>query len=177
MVSVRGNRDWKTLKGVRAGLSLRFTIYPTEVDFNENKAVIYCSIFPKSLEGLEETLDRWNINYIKDNLKRLKKDLKDAEDIAEDFYREDDLEAAIANFAEEHDLKISAEELAKKWIRMRMTDCSDKIPSIPLRNEEDPKTFGKEIRLGIEEAEVKFSFGDVHNSNRDVCRTTSSEWV
>ena len=66
---VSGSQDWKSLKGVREGLSLRFTIVPTEVDFNENRAVIYCSIFPRSLDGLQATLDRWNINYIKLNLK------------------------------------------------------------------------------------------------------------
>ena len=45
VVSVTGSQDWKSLKGVREGLSLRFTIVPTEVDFNENRAVIYWYAF------------------------------------------------------------------------------------------------------------------------------------
>ena len=167
MVKLTGNQDWQSLKGVKNGLSLRFTIFPTEVDFNQNTAVIYCSIFPKSLVGLQETLKSWNINYIKDDLKnrirtefKSEKDLKDALEIAEDFYsyidNQEDLEAAIADFAEENNLKLAKEELAKNWIKKRMTDSSDKIPSIALRNEDDPKTYGKEIRLGIEENEVRF---------------------
>ena len=159
MVRVSGNQDWKSLKGVREGLSLRFTIVPTEVDFNENRAVIYCSIFPRSLDGLQATLDRWNINYIKLNLKTLKKGLKDAEEFAEELYnyigRQEDLEEAIAKFGQENDISLSEEDLAKKWIKMKMTDATDKIPTIPLKDENDPTIYGKKIRLGIEENEVR----------------------
>ena len=158
VVRVSGNQDWKSLKGVKEGLSLRFTIVPTEVDFNENRAVIYCSIFPRSLDGLQTTLDRWNINYIKINLKTLKKGLKDAEEIAEELYnyigRQEDLEEAIAKFGQENELSLSEEDLAKKWMRMRMTDATDKIPTIPLKDENEPTIYGKKIRLGIEENEV-----------------------
>ena len=158
MVRVSGNQDWKSLKGVREGLSLRFTIVPTEVDFNENRAVIYCSIFPRSLEGLKATLDRWNINYIKLELKKLKKGLKDAEESAEELYndigRQEDLEEAIAKFGQENELSLPGEDLAKRWIKMKMTDATDKIPTIPLKDEKDPTIYGKKIRLGIEENEV-----------------------
>ena len=158
VVRVSGNQDWKSLKGVKEGLSLRFTIVPTEVDFNENRAVIYCSIFPRSLDGLQTTLDRWNINYIKINLKTLKKGLKDAEEIAEELYnyigRQEDLEEAIAKFGQENELSLSEEDLAKKWMRMKMTDATDKIPTIPLKDENEPTIYGKKIRLGIEENEV-----------------------
>ena len=158
VVRVSGNQDWKSLKGVKEGLSLRFTIVPTEVDFNENRAVIYCSIFPRSLDGLQTTLDRWNINYIKINLKTLKKGLKDADEIAEELYnyigRQEDLEEAIAKFGQENELSLSEEDLAKKWMRMKMTDATDKIPTIPLKDENEPTIYGKKIRLGIEENEV-----------------------
>ena len=52
VVSVSGSQDWKSLKGVKEGLSLRFTIVPTEVDFNENRAVIYWYAFlaPQHME-------------------------------------------------------------------------------------------------------------------------------
>ena len=158
MVKVSGNQDWKSLKGVKEGLSLRFTIVPTDVDFNENYCVIYCSIFPKSLEGLQTTLDRWNINYIKLSLKTLKKGLKDAEEFAEELYnyigKQEDLEEAIAKFGQENELNLSEEDLAKKWMKMKLTDATDKIPTIPLKNENDPTIYGKKIRLGIEENEV-----------------------
>ena len=155
VVRVNGSRDGK---GVREGLSLRFSIFPTEVSHTENRAVLYCSIFPKSLEGLRETLNRWNINNIRDNLRKLKKDLKDADEIAEEFYNnignQEELERAIAVFAQDHDIKVSEEDLAKRWIRMRLNDSSEKIPTIPLRNENEPQIHGKHIRLGIEESEV-----------------------
>ena len=163
MVRVSGNQDWKSLKGVKEGLSLRFTIVPTEVDFNENRAVIYCSIFPRSLDGLQASLDRWNINYIKLELKRLKKGLKDDEgtELAEDLYTyigsQEDLEEAIAKFAQENELSLTDEKLtekAKKWIKEKLTDATDKIPTIPLKDEKDPTIYGKKIRLGIEENEV-----------------------
>ena len=151
VVRVNGSTEGK---GVREGLSLRFSIFPTEVSLTENRAVLYCSIFPKSLEGLQETLNRWNINIIKDDLRKLKKDLKDADEIAEEFYKnignQEDLEGAIAEFAQENDIKVSEENLAKKWIKMKLNDSSEKIPTIPLGNENENR-YGKHIRLGIEE--------------------------
>ena len=157
-MKVSGNQDWKSLKGVKEGLSLRFTIVPTEVDFNENRAVIYCSIFPRSLDGLQSSLDRWNINYIKLELKKLKKGLKDAEEFAEELYTyigsQEDLEEAITKFGQENELSLTEEVLAKKWIKEKLTDATDKIPTIPLKDEKDPTIYGKKIRLGIEENEV-----------------------
>ena len=46
------------------------------------------------------------------------------------------------------------EDLAKKWIKMRTTDATNKIPTIALKDENDPTIYGKKIRLGIEENEV-----------------------
>ena len=85
----------------------------------------------------------------------------EAEGIAEDLYTHigdlDSLQEAIAIFAEENEVKLKQDDivvLAKKWVKMKLTDSSDKIPTIPLKDEKDPKTYGKKIRLGIEEGEV-----------------------